>query len=76
MEIERIELTSKSAPIKCLLQGLSGKLVLADLGFDKETVIFQLWYLENLIGERDTPPQGELSNVLLFPNLRTKLQNI
>ena len=76
MEIERIELTNKNASTKCLLQCLSRKLLLVDLGFDRETSIFQLWNLENFIGERDVPLQGELSDGLLFPDQWTKLQTI
>ena len=61
MEIERIVFTNKSASTKFLLQCLSEKLLLVDLGFDRETLIFQLWYIENRIRERDVPPQGELN---------------
>ena len=50
MEIKRMELTSEIASTLCLLEGSFGRLLLVDLGFDKETVIFQLRYLSYLIG--------------------------
>ena len=62
-------LTSETASISCLLEIFSGMLLLVDLGFDKETPIFQLMYLSNLIGQKDVPPQGELSSILIFPKL-------
>ena len=43
-------LTSEIASISCLLEIFSGMLLLVDLGFDRETLIFQLRYLSNLIG--------------------------
>ena len=39
---------------------------LADLGFVRETLIFQTWNFKLLIGQKDAPLQGKLSNVLLF----------
>ena len=76
MEIRIIMLTNESAPTKCLLQCLLDNCFWFTLGFDRDTIIFQLWNLVNLIGERDMPPQGELSNGFLFSNMWTKLQNI
>ena len=43
-------LTNEIASISCLLENFSGMLLLVDLGLDKETLIFQLRYLSDLIG--------------------------
>ena len=43
-------LTNEIASISCLLESFSEMLLLVDLGFDKETLIFQLRYLSDLIG--------------------------
>ena len=56
MEIERIELTREIASIGCLLQCFSVRLLLVDLGFDKETLIFQLRCLADLIIYKYAPP--------------------
>ena len=64
-------LTSEIASISCLLERFSGMLLLVDLGFDRETLIFQLSYLSYLIGYKYAPAQGELSNILILPKLWT-----
>ena len=38
----------------------------ADLGFVRETLIFQTWNLKIPIGHKYVPLQGEISNVPLF----------
>ena len=43
-----------------------------DLGFDRKTLIFQLWSLANMIGGKYVPPQGDMVNVFLFPNMWKK----
>ena len=76
MEIERIELTNEIVSTRFLLESSSGRLSLLDLGFDRETLIFQLRYLSYLIGYKYVPLQGELGNILIFPKLWIELQNI
>ena len=50
MEIDRIELTNAIASTCYLLERFFGRLLLVDLGFGRETLIFQLRYLLDLIG--------------------------
>ena len=50
MEVDMIELTSELASTLCFLEGSFGRLLLVDLGFDRETLIFQLRYILDLIG--------------------------
>ena len=50
MEIERIELTNEIYSTLCMLEGSSGRMLLMELGFDRENLIFQLGYLSYLIG--------------------------
>ena len=66
MEINIIVLTNKSAPTKCLLQFLLENCFLLILGFDRETLNFQLWDPTKMIGNRDLPPQGKFSNGPFF----------
>ena len=42
MEIERIELINEIASTWCEIERFSGRLLLVDLGFDRETLIFNL----------------------------------
>ena len=50
MVIKRMKLTSENASIGCLFEGYFERLLLVDLGFDKETLIFQLKYISDIIG--------------------------
>ena len=76
MEIERMELTSEIASTLCLLEEYFEILLPVDLGFDRETIIFQLRYISYLIVYKYVPPQGKMSSILIFPKLWTELQNI
>ena len=69
MEIERIECTNDIALTLCLLERFFGRVSLVDLGFDRETLIFQMRYLSDIIGYKYAPPQGELSSIIIFPKL-------
>ena len=62
-------LTNEIASISCLLEIFFGMLLLVDLWIDRETLIFQIRYLSNLIGYKYAPPEGALSNILIFPKL-------
>ena len=42
MEIKRIELNNEITSIGCFLERFFGRLLLVELGFDKETIIFNL----------------------------------
>ena len=39
---------------------------LANKGFVRETIIFKTWNVSELIIYKYAPPQGELSNILIF----------
>ena len=71
MEIGRMELTSEVASSCFLLEGYFERLLLVDVGFGSETLIFQLRYLSYMIGYKYASPQGKLSNILIFPKLWT-----
>ena len=73
MEIERKELMNDISSSQWLFEGFYRRLLLVDLGLDRETLIFQIRYLSYLIGYKYVPPQGELSSILIFPQLWTGL---